>query len=166
MSASSTFQERPSAFSAGARPSTEILHLPDHRRPLRSARNSTVEFTSATWQWWHADGTDDEAPTENMAVFLVLRGGDDRNRTDDLLLAKQMLYQLSYVPSIGDRHDIEMRPQLLRGILEARSLGRSQEVCWNRPESVFGRDCVGGDVHLRLVLGDLDDPPFRAEQIT
>ncbi len=34
-------------------------------------------------------------------------GGDDGNRTHDLLLAKQMLYQLSYVPEIGDRHDSE-----------------------------------------------------------
>ena len=33
-----------------------------------------------------------------QGLFL---GGDDGNRTHDLLLAKQMLYQLSYVPVKG-----------------------------------------------------------------
>ena len=33
-----------------------------------------------------------------------LRGGGDRNRTDDLLLAKQALSQLSYTPSFLRRH--------------------------------------------------------------
>ena len=35
------------------------------------------------------------------------RGGDERNRTADILLAKQMLYQLSYIPVIyfHDRTD-------------------------------------------------------------
>ena len=28
-------------------------------------------------------------------------GGDDRNRTCDILLAKQTLYQLSYIPTLG-----------------------------------------------------------------
>lgn len=29
-------------------------------------------------------------------------GGGERNRTDDILLAKQMLYQLSYAPTGRD----------------------------------------------------------------
>ena len=29
-------------------------------------------------------------------------GGDDRSRTDDILLAKQTLYQLSYVPMFNE----------------------------------------------------------------
>ena len=32
-------------------------------------------------------------------------GGDDRVRTDDPLLAKQVLYQLSYIPSLLERPD-------------------------------------------------------------
>jgi hypothetical protein len=31
--------------------------------------------------------------------FLLIHGGDKRIRTDDLLIAKQMLYQLSYIPT-------------------------------------------------------------------
>jgi hypothetical protein len=33
-----------------------------------------------------------------MLANQVSRSGADRNRTDDLLLAKQVLYQLSYRP--------------------------------------------------------------------
>ena len=32
------------------------------------------------------------------AIYLRLSGGDERTRTADPLLAKQVLYQLSYVP--------------------------------------------------------------------
>jgi hypothetical protein len=32
-------------------------------------------------------------------------GGDGRNRTDDPLLAKQVLYQLSYIPNLSERLD-------------------------------------------------------------
>ncbi len=30
--------------------------------------------------------------------IIIKNGGGERNRTDDLLLAKQLLYQLSYTP--------------------------------------------------------------------
>src|SRR5690242_21911491 len=40
-------------------------------------------------------------------------GGDDRTRTDDPLLAKQVLYQLSYVPGLR-----------ARGPLHLESIGR------------------------------------------
>ena len=35
---------------------------------------------------------------------LSSSGGDDRTRTDDPLLAKQVLYQLSYVPAPLEEH--------------------------------------------------------------
>ena len=34
-----------------------------------------------------------------MMVGIWENGGDDRNRTCDILLAKQTLYQLSYIPT-------------------------------------------------------------------
>ena len=34
------------------------------------------------------------------AIYLRLSGGDERTRTADPLLAKQVLYQLSYVPAV------------------------------------------------------------------
>ena len=34
-------------------------------------------------------------------VPVVTVGGDEESRTPDLLLTKQALYQLSYVPSVG-----------------------------------------------------------------
>ena len=45
----------------------------------------------------------DAAPEGGINRVLV--SGDDGNRTHDLLLAKQMLYQLSYVPEKGDGQD-------------------------------------------------------------
>ena len=36
-----------------------------------------------------------------MGAYL---GGDDRDRTDDPLLAKQVLSQLSYAPNTGSPH--------------------------------------------------------------
>ena len=38
-------------------------------------------------------------PSVTIASVMV-DGGDDRNRTGDLLLAKQVLSQLSYVPTL------------------------------------------------------------------
>jgi hypothetical protein len=35
-----------------------------------------------------------------ISARLSKHGGDGRNRTDDPLLAKQVLYQLSYIPSL------------------------------------------------------------------
>ena len=37
-------------------------------------------------------------------------GGDGRNRTDDPLLAKQVLYQLSYIPNLSERLDSDFAP--------------------------------------------------------
>ena|SRR5438105_14639042 len=51
----------------------------------------------------HAVGTpgDPTVPTEDaQRPDLDLRGGDERTRTADPLLAKQVLYQLSYVPEV------------------------------------------------------------------
>ena len=42
--------------------------------------------------------TNEENGTLTVATIHMVSGGGDRNRTDDLLLAKQMLSQLSYAP--------------------------------------------------------------------
>ena len=52
-----------------------------------------------------------------MLSDLVGGSGADRNRTDDLLLAKQVLYQLSYRP-LG----IEMLPQALEALFDPNSV--------------------------------------------
>ena len=41
-----------------------------------------------------------QAHTCRTSNNLHQNGGDGRNRTDDPLLAKQVLYQLSYIPSL------------------------------------------------------------------
>jgi hypothetical protein len=43
---------------------------------------------------------------ENLVLMLAdkfMAGGDGGTRTRDFLLAKQVLYQLSYVPSVTER---------------------------------------------------------------
>ena len=42
--------------------------------------------------------TQDRKPRQRRSVFCPLIGGGERDRTDDLLLAKQALSQLSYTP--------------------------------------------------------------------
>lgn len=44
-----------------------------------------------------------QAFTHQASNNLHQNGGDGRNRTDDPLLAKQVLYQLSYIPSLACR---------------------------------------------------------------
>ena len=38
-----------------------------------------------------------------QAVFINFNGGDNRVRTCDLLLVRQMLSQLSYIPSLKNK---------------------------------------------------------------
>jgi hypothetical protein len=45
-------------------------------------------------------------------------GGDDRTRTDDPLLAKQVLYQLSYVPAMTSV-DTHSRPYIWRSLFSS-----------------------------------------------
>jgi hypothetical protein len=47
----------------------------------------------------HLATTDASHQSRSGDELRSLRGGGDRNRTDDLLLAKQALSQLSYTPS-------------------------------------------------------------------
>jgi hypothetical protein len=42
----------------------------------------------------------------------MINGGDGRNRTDDPLLAKQVLYQLSYIPDVVVLHSKTATGQL------------------------------------------------------
>ena len=48
---------------------------------------------------WARDEDEAVAPTERTASEQDFSGGDDGTRTHDPLLAKQVLFQLSYVPS-------------------------------------------------------------------
>ena len=73
--------------------SWEQTSNPSQPRPLqkRSQEESKLEF-----------------PCNSIARRLApaplnQTGGDGRNRTDDPLLAKQVLYQLSYIPSLARR---------------------------------------------------------------
>jgi hypothetical protein len=50
----------------------------------------------------------------NDASHRLRGGGGDRNRTDDLLLAKQALSQLSYTPSVLGKAQNPIRRQRLR----------------------------------------------------
>ena len=40
----------------------------------------------------------------HLSLFLIGSGGDERDRTDDPLLAKQVLSQLSYTPVYPGLH--------------------------------------------------------------
>ena len=50
--------------------------------------------------------------TQHVLDCLVLKSGADRDRTDDLLLAKQALSQLSYSPvkRLWARKELNLRP--------------------------------------------------------
>ena len=83
---------------------------------------------------------------ETPPSFTSLSGGDDRNRTGDLLLAKQVLSQLSYVPTPRRRKWVVGPPGFEPGtspLSGARSdqlsYGPSRAVRWllerSRPEA-------------------------------
>ena len=46
---------------------------------------------------------------EPISLSLKISGGDERDRTDDPLLAKQVLSQLSYTPVLGCTSKIKQR---------------------------------------------------------
>jgi hypothetical protein len=53
-------------------------------------------------------------------VWVLVGGGGERDRTDDLLLAKQALSQLSYTPGAGDGGSGWIRtndPRLIKTVL-------------------------------------------------
>ena len=43
----------------------------------------------------------------NHSAISPKNGGDNQDRTDDILLAKQMLYQLSYIPKMVEAAGVE-----------------------------------------------------------
>ncbi len=61
--------------------------------------------------------------TEARAA-VVVPGGGERDRTDDLLLAKQALSQLSYTPVQGSEDRDQSSELLLRGRCLAGEPGR------------------------------------------
>ncbi len=62
-------------------------------RPLRASKNSVLHRAALG-----ATSVAPDAARDN-ALYALRGGGGERNRTDDLLLAKQALSQLSYTPS-------------------------------------------------------------------
>jgi hypothetical protein len=72
-------------------------------RGLCRDRNSRSDPTSSRCQITVRASTALERPTENFARTRNPTGGARRDRTDDLLLAKQALSQLSYGPMSEDR---------------------------------------------------------------
>ena len=95
---------------------------------LRRARNSRSDPTSSRCQIAHPREHCARTAAQNFCASEPNpTGGARRDRTDDLLLAKQALSQLSYGPSpvsYASRHlGLPAEPQLARG---------------NRPPSSFG----------------------------
>jgi hypothetical protein len=84
----------------------EPVTRPDNTpRPLQAhgSHRSTMSNSKRSSQ---TDHRPESLPAEQMPHSLINRpnppGGGERDRTDDLLLAKQALYQLSYTPLPGD----------------------------------------------------------------
>ena len=51
------------------------------------------------------------------SVLCLLNGGGERDRTDDPLLAKQVLSQLSYTPTGGSGWTRTIDPRLIKTVL-------------------------------------------------
>ncbi len=60
-----------------------------------------ADTPSPCHSYWHDNGAAIDRTEAETPIEQGFGGGDDGNRTHDLLLAKQMLYQLSYVPVNG-----------------------------------------------------------------
>ena len=65
---------------------------PSHPGPVRFASSELLKIETA----WPKDQM--KARTRALSSALLPDGGGERDRTDDLLLAKQALSQLSYTP--------------------------------------------------------------------
>ena len=65
-----------------------------------------------------------------MMIFrkTTRSGGDKETRTPDPLLAKQMLYQLSYAPIWSGRRESNPRPQPWQGCALPLSYARSLDI--------------------------------------
>ncbi len=70
-----------------------------------------------------------------------LRGGGDRNRTDDLLLAKQALSQLSYTPSVSS--------EAQNRVAAPAALGTGASSCMGAALAVQAHRCRGLRFRLR-----------------
>ena len=68
---------------------------------------------------------------------MRLRGGDDRDRTDYLMLAKHALYQLSYAPMIKPRAKTAVGQGGLEPPTSRLSSARSNQLSY-KPEAVIG----------------------------
>jgi hypothetical protein len=72
-----------------------ILH---EDAPLTQAITPRVLPVHLRAMWAACDRTESPSGTSSITLNATRVGGDERTRTADPLLAKQVLYQLSYVP--------------------------------------------------------------------
>ena len=93
---------------------------PNNGGPYRDRTCDQSVMSRALYRWAKGPGSGSEIWTHDrpgMSRMLYrwatppLIGGADRSRTDDLLCAKQALYQLSYSPNFwSGRQDLNLRP--------------------------------------------------------
>jgi hypothetical protein len=95
----------------------------------------------------------------DQAVSLIQFGGVGRVRTDDVLLAKQVLYQLSYDPKNWSEYDVKnllvpdiyfVRSTETRGLTPSSTIGLITEVI-NR---LLKKEVIQPQVPLRLPCYD------------
>ena len=89
---------------------SKIFNLPKHIQLLRcgpllraslrrpGSRRSVAQRSAGRWP--RSSRTRIRRPTQGRARLQSEVGGDEETRTPDPLLAKEMLYQLSYVPDV------------------------------------------------------------------
>ena len=94
-----------------------------HARAPRGALNACADSCLRTSHRAHS-----RTSIQNETSITLTAGGARRDRTDDLLLAKQALSQLSYgpfrwlEPGVGDRSRAGQRPNLTRPNRRSRYL--------------------------------------------
>ena len=89
------------------------------------------------------NATDGQSHRRNFCTIIRVPGGAGRSRTDDILLAKQALYQLSYGPiptgTVASSGELSVRVMLARskpeGLAQAANhrvvrVSALQQECW------------------------------------
>ncbi len=82
-------------IAAPQQPSWEQTSNPRARRPLQERRRRSIE---TDFPCKYRNPVTNNCPRSDQWSVVSILGGGGRDRTDDLLLAKQALYQLSYAP--------------------------------------------------------------------
>ena len=81
---------------------------------------------------------------EPISLSLKISGGDERDRTDDPLLAKQVLSQLSYTP-VSDHTSLKFRLFLFQGSHEPSKLN-------NELLKSFLQTSLSADLEVQRIL--------------